>query len=96
LKVFENKLDDDVKLSNLDFHYLIVNIFKEALVKAEGYYQEAIHKSFDFKKNQSFELNPEKLKYAASDAALKSYWNALIQYEIESRVAEKLDGTGKQ
>ncbi|MEO5583396.1 MAG: carboxy terminal-processing peptidase, partial [Saprospiraceae bacterium] len=91
LSAYENKLDDDVKLSNLDFHYLIVKQFKSALIKAEGYYKDAINTSFDFKQHQTIELNPEKLMYSTSDANLKMYWNSLIQYEIESRIAEKLD-----
>lgn len=95
LKGYENKLDDDIKVSNLDFHYLAVKLFQAALLKAEGYYKSAMTKGYDSKNKQTIELDPEKLKYAQSDADLKSYWNDLIQYEIETRLADKLDSNEK-
>lgn len=91
LKVYADRIDDDVKVRNLDFFYLSTKLLKNALLKAESYYKEAIAKNYDFKSNQTIELDPKKLQFAKNDAELKASWVKLMQYEIESRLAEKLD-----
>lgn len=95
LKPFENKLDDDVKSRNLEFHYLSVNLMKAAVLKCESYYKAAIAKVYDPTNNTLVELDPEKLEYSKTDAALKNYWDHLIQYEMESRIAAALDKEDK-
>lgn len=91
LKSFETRLDEDIKASNLDFFYLSTKLVKNAVMKAEAYYKEAIAGSYDFKSNKKIEIDPEKIPYAKNDAELKGYWSDIIQFEIESRLAEKLD-----
>lgn len=91
LQPSENKLDDDIKSRNLDFHNLSVRLFQEAVIKAEVFYKEAISKPYNAKSNATIELDPEKLTYAKSDADLKNYWFLLMQYELESRIAAELD-----
>ncbi|MGB4899659.1 MAG: carboxy terminal-processing peptidase [Saprospiraceae bacterium] len=91
LKVYETRLDEDVKARNLDFHYLMVKLIKASVLKAEGYYKDAMARTYDFKSDKTIELDPDKLAYAKSDAALKTYWNTLIEYEIESRLADRLE-----
>lgn len=95
LKVYENKLDEDIKARNLDFHHLAVKLFQEALVKSKPYYEAAIQQTYDFTGNESIELDPEKMTYAGSDAELKAYWKKLIQYEIESRLVDRLEAQEK-
>lgn len=96
LKVYENKLDDDIKARNLDFHNLAVKLFQAALLKSKPYYDAAINQTYEFTGNEMIELDPEKMTYAKTDAELKSYWKKLIQYEIESRLVDRLDVQDKE
>jgi len=95
LKVYEYKLDEDIKGRNLDFHNLSVKLFQFALLKSKPYYEAAISQTYDFTGNETIELDPEKMPYAKNDAELKTYWKKLIQYEIESRLVDKLDAQEK-
>ena len=91
LKGYVTKLDDDIKVRNLDFFYLSSKLFRNALIKSEGYYKEVIGKPQDLKSNQTVELDSKKISFAKNDAELKTNWTKLIQYELISRMAEKLD-----
>lgn len=95
LKAYETRLDEDIKGRNLDFHNLSVKLFHAALLKSKPFYEAAIAQSYEFTGNETIELDPDKMTYAKSDAELKSYWKKLIQYEIESRLADKLDAQEK-
>lgn len=91
LKVYEKSIDDQTLASNLDFFKLSIKLFSEQLPKVEDYYKDAISRKYDPKMNQTIELNPDKIDYPKSDAELKNNWIKLINYEIENRLAEKLD-----
>ncbi len=91
LKTFENKLDEDIKARNLDFHHLAVKLFNQALTKSKPYYETAIGQTYNFNGNDIIELDPEKMAYAKNDEELKSYWKKLIQYEIASRLVDRLE-----
>ena len=91
LKGYITKLDDDIKVRNLDFFYLSTKLFRNALIKSETYYKEAVSKPLDLKANHTIELDPKKSNFAKNDADLKNTWTKLIQYEVVSRMAEKLD-----
>lgn len=91
LKGYITKLDDDIKVRNLDFFYLSTKLFRNALIKSEVYYKEAITKPLDLKSNQTIELDPKKIIFAKNENDLKSTWSKLLQYEVISRLAEKLE-----
>lgn len=91
LKPFELRLDEDVKGRNLEFHYLSAGLFQSSLTRAQTYYEDAIKQTYDFKGNETIELDPDKMQFAKSEAELKSYWKKLIKYEIASKVADRLD-----
>ena len=71
LKGYITKLDDDIKVRNLDFFYLSTKLFRNALIKSETYYKEAVSKPLDLKANHTIELDPKKSNFAKNDADLK-------------------------
>lgn len=95
LEKFRNQLDDEVKASSFEFFELSYDLITERTKEAEGYYQEILEKPFEFTANESEELDPKKISFAASKGDLKNEWRKYLKYQVMVRVADDLDAQDK-
>ncbi|MDX1911841.1 MAG: S41 family peptidase, partial [Saprospiraceae bacterium] len=91
LKPFELQLDDQLNAGTFQFFDRSVTLLDAGLVKTQGWYREILASPLDFSKNDEFEADGDKLKWAKDDAELRNRWVRWMKYEVLSRVNEELD-----
>lgn len=72
-------IDDDLKNGNLVTPFFIFNIYKKRLDDRLNYALERSNQTFDFSKEESIELDREKLPYAQSSGELDELWRKNIK-----------------
>jgi carboxyl-terminal processing protease len=91
LKPFELLLDDQAQAGTFQFFDRSVTMLDAALLKTQGWYREILAAPLDFSKNDEFEADGDKIKWAKDDTELRNRWVRWMKYEVLSRVNEELD-----
>lgn len=90
LKVYETKIDDELHGSKLQFIPATDAIYNKRVAEAAAIYKEILSKPFDFSKNETANLDGDKLPYPKNDAERKEYWRKRLKYEALQRYADAL------
>jgi carboxyl-terminal processing protease len=90
LKEYETKVDDELKGSKLQFVPALDAIYKKRVTEVTAIYNDILAKPFDFTKNETANLNGEKIPYPKNDAERKEYWRKRLKYEVLQRYADVL------
>jgi carboxyl-terminal processing protease len=82
------KYEMDDAMRDLDFTLFdrSVSILDGRIVEAQGYYRDILEKPFDFKKNETYEYDPDKLEFAKNKQDLKDRWRKILKYEVLGRI----------
>ena len=106
LKKYRNKIDDELKVKNMEFFELSVEMINNRITEAEAYYQEILAKPFDYKKNETIQIDDKKNKWATNEKELKDSWRKALKYQTlleidrnltnQEKAAEKNDTTVEQ
>ena len=91
LKKFEYAIDEDIKTNHFQFFDKSVDIINKRIDEAKTYYTDILSKPFDFTKDETVELDPEKLPYAKSKADLKEAWRKSLKYQTLAKVVDMLE-----
>jgi carboxyl-terminal processing protease len=88
LKKFEKSIDDDITTGHFNFFNRSVEIIDKRIDEAKAYYTDILDKPFDFTKEDSLQLDPEKLSFSKNQDELKDAWRKLLKYQTLVQVAE--------
>src|SRR5512146_2672896 len=88
LEKYADKIDDELKSGSLDLAHEGQKIFNGRVAVVEKNVAELLAKPFDFTKDESVEIDPEKLDLAKSEDDLKDRWRQRLQLEVLERVAQ--------
>jgi len=91
LAAFKDQLDDQAKDGTYEFLNLAQETLSKSLVKTKAYYQEILAQPFDFKGDETIELDGDKKAFAKNDAELKKYWEKAMKYETLTRLVTKIE-----
>jgi len=91
LKGYEDKIDDEINASSLEFFDLSCEIIDKRISEASEYYKEILSKPFDYDKDEMIETDGDKLKFEPNEAALKDSWRKALKYQTILRLNEALD-----
>jgi carboxyl-terminal processing protease len=86
---FETQIDNQINNKDLTFFDLTYARLMERMNESKNYYQEALAKPFDYKKNESINTDYEKLPYAKNVAELKERWRLQVKLSTLSSLVEK-------
>jgi len=86
---FETQLDEQINNKDLTFFDLTYTRLMERMKESKGYYQDALAKPFDYKKDESINTDYEKLPYAKNKAELKERWRLQVKLSALSSLVEK-------
>lgn len=90
LKQYETKIDDEMHGSKLQFIPALDALYNKRVTEAAAIYKEILAKPFDFSKNETANLNGDKLPYPKNEAERKEYWRKRLKYEALQRYADAL------
>jgi carboxyl-terminal processing protease len=86
---FETKLDDQIKEKDLAFFDLTYNRLMQRMEESKGYYKEALATPFDYKKDESFNTDYEKIPFTKTTLELKERWRLQVKLSTLSSLVEK-------
>ena len=95
-KRYQKEIDDQIKSSEISFFNLTYNRLISRIEQVEGFYEEILTTPFDFKTNDSINLNFEKLPYAKTLNGLKAIWRkrfklSTLEYFSSLKEQQSLD-----
>ena len=91
LEKYRYLIDDQIKMSNLDFFDEATQLIIQRQNEAEQYYREAISGNFDFTTNEDIETDPKKLKFAATKEELRKTWHKITKLAVLEKLSDLTD-----
>ncbi|MFP9112596.1 carboxy terminal-processing peptidase [Flavobacterium sp. RHBU_3] len=86
---YETQLDDQIKNRDISFFTLTYSRFQQRVKEAEGFYKDILAKPFDFKAEEAFNTDYEKMPYPKDDADLRERWRKQLKLSVLSTVTDK-------
>jgi carboxyl-terminal processing protease len=91
LSEYKYDLDDQLASDRLDFFNLSISIIEKRTKEVQDYYREILEKPFDFSKEETLEMDADKVGYCASASEIKERWRKALKYQTITRISNKLD-----
>jgi len=87
---FENDLDDQIKNKDLSFFELTYDRLMKRISEAKGFYKEILDQPFEYKTNEDFDTDYEKLPFAKNTEELKNKWRKQIKLSTLSSLTDRM------
>ncbi len=87
---YKDKIDDQIKVDDLTFYYLVSSKYLKRLQEARGFYKEILKHPFDFTKDDVFSLDYEKKPFPKNEIELIVNWQKHLKLTTISRLYDKL------
>jgi carboxyl-terminal processing protease len=88
-KKYEDKIDDMINNRDLTFFNLTYQRLTERIKESEGIYKEVLAKPFDFKTDEQYNADYEKMPFAKDKAELRNRWEKQLKLSVLSTVTDK-------
>lgn len=95
LKKLDHSIDEDINTGRFSFFDRSFEMINARVDEAQSYYKEILEKSFDFTKEETVQLDAEKLSFAKDKDELKEAWRKSLKYQVLARVVELSDNQDK-
>lgn len=95
LKVYENKLDDEIKGETVQFYKAASSLYFKRLEEVIADYKQILSQPFDFNTNEIVNLSDESEKFAQTPAERKENWRKKLKYSTLDRYLDLLDQKDK-
>ncbi|MGQ0829116.1 MAG: carboxy terminal-processing peptidase [Bacteroidota bacterium] len=95
LKKFERSIDEDITTGRFTFFDRSLEIIDKRAAEAKEYYTDILSKPFDFSKDETVQIDPEKLSFAKDKDDLKEAWRKSLKYQVLAKVVEMKDSQEK-
>lgn len=86
---YEDRIDDMIQEKDLTFFDLTNTRLLERIKEAEGFYKEILAQPFDFKKDEQFSVDYEKMPYVKNDSELRERWEKQLKLSVLSTITDK-------
>lgn len=90
-KKYEDSIDDFVKNKDLTFFDLTYTTLLERMDESKSIYKDVLDKPFDFKVDESINVDYENLPYAKNKKDLKNIWHKQLKFSVLSSIDDKED-----
>lgn len=95
LKKYNHTIDDDINKGQFNFFDKSVEIINKRVEEAKTYYTDILDKPFDFTKNDSLQLDPEKLNFSKDEKELKEAWYKTLKYQTLVQITDMTENQEK-
>ncbi len=87
-KLYEHLSDDQWKEHSVEFFDVTYKVLMQRINIVEGWYQEILSKPLDYDKEEYYETDMEKTKYAETIHELKDEWRKMLKYQVLLKIEE--------
>lgn len=84
-------IDNQLLQDDLSFYKLVYGRFLEKIKNAKSYYGELLAQPFNFKKDETIDLDYDKVPFAKNNNQLIDYWRKQLKLQTLSRIQEQTD-----
>lgn len=91
LRKHETMIDDEIHGAPLQFFNSSEEIYKNRITEAEEIYKQFIEKPFEFTKDETFELDPDKIGFASNETEKKDRWRKYLKLQTLERYNDLLE-----
>ena len=88
---YELQLDDELQNKDLTFFDLTYTRLMQRMEESKAIYKSVLSKTFDYKVDESFNTNYEKMPYAKNAAELNERWRKQIKLSTLSSLVDRLE-----
>ena len=86
MEAYRHDIDDQLKSVKFDFFKMSADLLIKRVDEAETYYKEILSEPFDYEKEETLELDPDKRSFQKNRADLKEYWRKYLKYQTISKI----------
>ena len=88
---YKYEIDNQLKDNDLNFYNLVYGRFLEKVKNAKSYYNELLETPFNYKKDETINIDYEKVPFAKNNNELIDYWRKQLKLNVLSRIQEQQD-----
>lgn len=81
-KKFEDKIDDEIHGSELESFYAVNEVYLKRLNEVASLYNDILAKPFDFSKDESVNMDGDKLDFPKNEAERQDTWRKRIKFMV--------------
>jgi carboxyl-terminal processing protease len=91
LSKYNHEIDDEIAGQRQDFYKATREIVDKRIKEKESWSRELLAKPLDYTKDEEYEFDPKKMKYARSNEELKDEWRKMLKYQVLFRLDDLLN-----
>jgi carboxyl-terminal processing protease len=91
LKKFEYKIDDEMKGADVEFFKAVGQVFNKRMEEAAVMSKDILSKPFDYSIDETYNGDPDKLKFPATDVQRKESWRKSLKYQSLDRYVDLIE-----
>lgn len=91
LKKYEFRIDDEMKGENVEFFKAAGLVFNKRMEEAALMAKDILSKPFDYSTDESYNGDPDKIKFASNDVQRKEYWRKWLKYQALDRYVDLIE-----
>ena len=95
LKKFEYKIDDEMKGADVEFFKAVGQVFNKRMEEAASISKDILSKPFDYSIDESYNGDPDKIKFPATEAQRKESWRKSLKYQSLDRYVDLIETRDK-
>ncbi len=87
---FKYDIDNQLLEEEVSFYNLVYNRFTDKIKNAKSYYGDLLAQPFNFKKNETIDVDYEKIPFAKNENQLIDYWRKQLKLSTLIRIQDKI------
>lgn len=95
LAKYRKSIDDEITNGTFDFYDLSNTLITKRIKEKENWSKEILEKPLDFKTDEDYEIDGDKVKFVSTEAELKAEWKKMLKYQVLSRLDDLLTNQEK-
>ncbi len=95
LAKYKKQIDDEIKATKFEMFELSYSLISKGIESKEALYKEILSKPFDYNKEEFYESDAEKVKFAKTEDELKDEWRKWLKYQTVARLSSMMDDQDK-
>ena len=95
LAKYRKSIDDEITNGTFDFYDLSNTLITKRIKEKENWSKEILEKPLDFKTDEDYEIDGDKVKFVSTEGELKAEWKKMLKYQVLSRLDDLLTNQEK-
>jgi carboxyl-terminal processing protease len=95
LAKYRKSIDDEITNGTFKFYDLSNALITKRIQEKENWSKEILEKPLDFKTDEDYEIDGDKVKFVSTEAELKAEWKKMLKYQVLSRLDDLMTNQEK-